>query len=156
MKKLNKKGFMNLFLLFSMVAIIGVIFVSITISLVSDQTTLLRNAELNLRYNGSIDMTLANIPISSITSIVDNSSGVVLVDGTNYTLTKETGVIANGTGNVITNGTPSTGYNVTYLSEPSGFIEAGTTRTVLNIIPLLFIVVLIVFMLGFRFAKGKE
>lgn len=150
----NKKGnMMNVFLAFTIVAIVGIIFVSIVSDLVSQQTTLIPNNETDLKYNGSISITLNTLPINIIDTFVDNSSGVALVEGSNYTLTKVTGVIENSTGNVITNGTPATGYDIIYRSEPAGFVGGGINQTVLLIIPILFIVVYLIFLLMFRFGN---
>lgn len=144
-----------MFMAFAVLAIVGIIFVSIVVGIVGDQTNLLPNTETNLVYNGSIDINLVATPVNTVSSFVDNSTGATLVEGANYTLTKTTGLITNGTGNVITTGTVATGYDIVYTSEPAGFINPGVNRTVLFTLPLLFMVVFIVFMLSFRFTKKE-
>ncbi len=159
---MNNKGQadagVNKMLFIGILFIIGVVFFVVIAGIVSDQTTLIPRSETNLGYNVTVSITLADIPVNEITSFLDNSSGAVLVEGTNYTLDRVTGIISNQTGNVIaTNGTGGElGYNVNYTSEPAGFIETGTNRTIVVIIPVLFLVALIIFVFAAQAKGGKN
>lgn len=149
-------GGVNKFLFVGILFIIGVVFFVVIAGIVSDQTTLTPQVESNLKYNGTVTITLANIPVDQITSFADNSSGVALVEGDNYSIDVVTGIISNGTGNVIAVGDHNdTGYNITYRSVPAGFIQPGTNQTVVLIIPILFLVVLILFVFAAQ-QKGKQ
>jgi len=157
---MNKKGQMDSsvgkMLIIGVLFIVGVIFYVVIAGVVSDQITLSKRSELNLRYNGTVSITLANIPVNSITSFLDNSTSITLVEGTNYTLDTVNGIISNQTGNVISNSTSEErGYNVNYTSEPPGFVGAGTSRTIIILLPLLFLVALIIFVFAVE-QKGKQ
>ena len=159
---MNNKGQadagVNKMMFIGMLFIIGVVFFVIISGIVTDQTDLTARTESGLSYNHTISITLANIPVNEITSFVDNASGVALVEGTNYTLDRVNGIISNQTGNVIANGTTGEDrrYNITYNSEPAGFIEPGTNRTIIVIIPLLFLVALILFVFAAQAKGGKN
>ncbi len=161
---MNNKGQadagVNKMMFIGILFIVGVIFFVVIAGIVSDQTTLIPRSETNLGYNGTVSITLGDIPVSEITSFLDNSSGVALVEGTNYTLDRVNGIISNQTGNVIANGTTGEGfergYNVNYTSEPAAFIEPGTSRTIIVIIPLLFLVALILFVFAAQAKGGKN
>ena len=163
-KNMNNKGQadagVNKMLFIGILFIVGVVFFVVIAGIVSDQTTLIPRSETNLGYNGSVSITLGDIPVSAITSFLDNSSGAVLVEGTNFTIDLVTGIISNETGNVIRNGTTGegteVGYNVNYTSEPAGFIEPGTSRTIVVIIPVLFLVALILFVFVAQQKGGKK
>ena len=141
--------------------IVGVVLYTVVEGVVHDQTTLGNQQENFLQYNGSTNIILANVPVFDISSFVQNSTGAALVEGENYTFDKVRGVISNGTGNVNL-GVDASGslnnltYNITYTSEPAGFIEPGTQQTIVVILPILFLVFLIMFMLGVKLRGGNE
>ena len=161
-KNMNNKGQadagVNKMLFIGILFIIGVVLFVIISGLVSEQTTLVPRSETNLGYNGTVSITLADIPVNEITSFLDNSSSAVLVEGANYTLDRVNGIISNQTDNVIANGSTDgeRGYNVNYTSEPAGFIEPGTSRTIVVIIPVLFLLALIIFVFAAQGKGGKN
>ena len=140
--------------------IVAIVIYTVVAGIVSEQTTLLPNQENVLEYNSTTDITLANLPVRSISAFVANrTASVTLVEGDNYTLNKVTGVITNGTGNVISDNITFVNlnrYNITYTSEPAGFIEPGTQQTIVVILPILFLVFMVMFMLGVKVRGGEK
>lgn len=146
-KMIGKKGqtlAVGVVLSAMVVFIVGMVLYVVTAGVISGQTDTIPRTETGLAFNSTNNIVLSNLPVSAITSITNGT--VTLTVTANYTLlnTRVNGTIVPGT-KLVENASL---YTVTYTSEPAGFVSDGTQRTIVLILPILFLVVIIMIVLG--------
>ncbi|KKN65105.1 hypothetical protein LCGC14_0484930 [marine sediment metagenome] len=134
-------GIVMLFMLF----IVGMILYVVVAGVIEGQTNTVARFETGLALNSTNNVVLANVPVNSISNVVNVSTGdIVLTNPANYTFTSSNGTVVPGA--ALSNGAQP--YNFTYTSEPAGFVSNATQRTLVLILPILFLVLLIMMVLG--------
>ncbi len=148
---MNKKG-QGAIIAMSIGAILLVVILSVIFSTLSDQTT--RTAIASDRFtaaNGTCTRVTASedcILAGSTTAIVNNSNAANLLN--NFTECGTSGdvfgydMVAGAQASVV-----GATANATYTEESCAFITSGTTRTLVNLIPVLLAIAILIFILGF-------
>lgn len=151
---MNKKG-QGAIIAMAIGAILLVVILSVIFSTLSAQTT--ETAVINDRFtvlNGSGNATCARvtndcIAPGSTTAILNRTDAVDLTS--NFSECGASGdlfgynVISPGTQPSIVGGEA----NATYVVRSCAFIAAGTTRTLINLIPVLLAIAILIFIVGF-------
>ena len=128
-----------------MVFIVGMVLYVVVAGVVSGQTDTIARFETGLALNSTNNVVLADVPVNSVSNVVNVSTGdIVLTSPTNFTITLSNGTMVPGS--KLSDGAQP--YNVTYTSEPPGFVSNATQRTVVLILPILFLTLLIMMVLG--------
>ncbi len=122
----------------SIVFIIGAVLFVVVQGTIDTTTTPGGTIETGLSFNNTVNITLANIPVTRVVSFSNGAADLVVT--TNYTIDAPIGLISPGT--LLANGTGNT-YNISYQFAGSGF-ATGTSRSIITVLPALFLVVLIV------------
>ncbi len=155
---MKRKGQAQMMIGLGVALIITVIILGVVFTFLTDNAlTLTTVSEEDHATTDNVSLQLDNDRIVTSSMVIRNGTLIVTdnIDNRNWSLTETTGqiLVFNNSGFGFQAGATLT-YN--YSFRPDGFVDDGTTRTIISIIPLLLAIVLLVFAVGFIAIKGKS